>query len=112
MLNKLRSRGFRAASLSTYDFFTLYTTLLHNLIKEKLIDLIQRNFKEKALFTFHAMMEMLSSRLKDIRSTHYGHAKRCAKLSPFFWIIIMLDFALSYTDRLWVFRWVLTVLPL
>ena len=39
-LNKLKSRGFRATSVSTYDFSTLYTTLPHNLIKEKLIKLI------------------------------------------------------------------------
>ena len=36
ILNKLKSRGFLASGLSTYDFSTLYTTLLHNLIKEKL----------------------------------------------------------------------------
>ena len=36
VLNKLKSRGFRATSLSTYDFSTLCTTLPHNLIKEKL----------------------------------------------------------------------------
>ena len=35
VLNKLKSRGFRAASLSIYDFSTLYTTLPHNLGKEK-----------------------------------------------------------------------------
>ena len=28
-----KSRGFRATSLSTYDFSTLYTSLPHNLIK-------------------------------------------------------------------------------
>ena len=33
VLNKLKSRSFRASSLSTYDFSTLYTTLPHNLIK-------------------------------------------------------------------------------
>ena len=41
VLNKLKSRGFRAISLSTYDFSTLYSTLPHNLIKEKLINLIE-----------------------------------------------------------------------
>ena len=41
VLNKLKSRGFRATSLSTYDFSTLFTTLPHNLIKEKLINLIE-----------------------------------------------------------------------
>ena len=30
VLNKLKSRGFRVTSLSTYDFSTLYTTLPHN----------------------------------------------------------------------------------
>ena len=41
VLNKLKSRQFRAFSLSTYDFSTLYTTLPHNLIKEKLNDLTE-----------------------------------------------------------------------
>ena len=31
--------------MSTYDFSTLYTTLPHNLIKDKLIDLIERTFQ-------------------------------------------------------------------
>ena len=31
----------------TYDFSTLYTTLPHNLIKEKLINLIYNNFKRE-----------------------------------------------------------------
>ena len=31
-------------SLSTYDFSTLYPTLPYNLIKDKLIDLIERTF--------------------------------------------------------------------
>ena len=47
VLNKLKSRGFRATSLSTYDFSTLYTSLPHNLIKEKLINLIEWTFKRE-----------------------------------------------------------------
>ena len=43
----MKSRGFRAASLSTYDFSTLYTTLPRNLIKDKLVDLIERIFQRK-----------------------------------------------------------------
>ena len=38
------SRGFLASSLSTYDFSTLYTTLPHNLINEKLTELIEPTF--------------------------------------------------------------------
>ena len=45
ILNKLKSRGFLASGLSTYDFSTLYTTLPHNLIKEKLTELIEQTFK-------------------------------------------------------------------
>ena len=36
-----------STSLSTYVFSTLYTTLPHNLIKEKLLDLIERTFYKK-----------------------------------------------------------------
>ena len=46
VLSKLKDIGYQATSLSTYDFSTctLYTTLPHNLIKEKLIGLIERTF--------------------------------------------------------------------
>ena len=47
VLSQLKSRSFCASSLSSYDFSsTLYTTLPHNLIKEKLVDLIERAFKK------------------------------------------------------------------
>ena len=44
VLNKFKSKNFQASKLSTYDFSTLYTTLSHHLIKDKLIDLINRTF--------------------------------------------------------------------
>ena len=47
ILDKLKARDFNATSLSTYDFSTLYTTLPHNLIKDKLIDLIERTFQRE-----------------------------------------------------------------
>ena len=47
VLSKLKYIGYQATSLSTYDFSTLYTTLPHNLIKEKLLDLIERTFYKK-----------------------------------------------------------------
>ena len=77
VLNKLKYRGFREASLSNYDCSTLYTTLPHNLIKDRLTDLIERTFQRKcSLSILLVMIEMLSSRLKNIKSTHYGHARR------------------------------------
>ena len=47
VLNKLKSRVFRASSLSTYDFSTLYTSLPHNLFKDKLVNLIERTFQRE-----------------------------------------------------------------
>ena len=47
ILDKLKARDFNATSLSTYDFSTIYTTLSHNLIKDKLIDLIERFFQRE-----------------------------------------------------------------
>ena len=54
-INKLKSRGFRAASLSTYDFSTLYTTLPHSLIKDKLVDLIERIFQRECFLLCFSM---------------------------------------------------------
>ena len=53
VLNKLKSRGFRASSLSTYGFSTLYTTLSHNFIKDKLVDLIERTFQREGSLLLH-----------------------------------------------------------
>ena len=47
ILDKLKARDFNATSLSTYDFSTLYTTLAQHLIKDKLIDLIERIFQRE-----------------------------------------------------------------
>ena len=44
--------------MSTYEFSSLYTTLPHNLIKDKLIDLIESTFQREALLTLHIMTEM------------------------------------------------------
>ena len=50
VLSKLHSIK-EAALLSTYDFSTLYTTLPHDLIKNKLITLIEKTFaREKSTF--------------------------------------------------------------
>ena len=45
ILDKLKARYFYATSVSTYNFSTLYTTLSHSLIKDKLINFIERTFQ-------------------------------------------------------------------
>ena len=108
VLNKLKSRGFRATSLSTYDFSTLYTTLPHNLIKENLSGLIKGKV--------HLILPVTKDRLSSLRKTqhdiNFNLIKTCVKPQYTFWIIVILDLAVSYTDKLLVFRWVLIVLLL
>ena len=47
ILNKLKTKGFQASTISTYDFSMLYTTLPHNLIRNQLIDLIENTFRRE-----------------------------------------------------------------
>ena len=60
---------------STYDFSTIYTTLPHNLIKDKLIDLIKEHFREKALLTLHVMTEMHFLLQKNLKNIMHGRVK-------------------------------------
>ena len=79
VLNKLKSRGFRATSLLTYDFSTLYTTLPHNLIKEKLIKLIEWTLKGKVHLILPVTKDRLSSLLKTQNDINFGLVKTCVK---------------------------------
>ena len=110
VLSKLKCRGFRATSLSTYDFCTLYTSLPHNLIKEKTsgfdrVDL-QKGIKTMVYFIWHVMSKRLFSLPLTKIGIHFGHVRMCVTPYPISWIIIILDLEPSYTDKLLEFRWV------
>ena len=76
ILDKLKSRDFNATSLSTYDFSTLYTTLAHNLIKDKLIDLIERTFqKEGSPYLARNDRNAFLLRKKNLKIIMLGHVK-------------------------------------
>ena len=47
ILNELKTKGFQASNISSYDLSTLYTTLQHNLIRNQLIDLIENTFRHE-----------------------------------------------------------------
>ena len=104
MLSKLKCRGFRATSLSTYDFSTLSTTLPHSLIKEKLPDLIELSFKRAlktmVLFIWPVMAEKLFSLPLTKVDIHFGHVRMNSMPYPTSWIIFILDSEPSYTDKL------------
>ena len=110
MLSKLKCRRFCATSLSTYDFSTLYTTLPHNLITEKLLDLIEWTFTRALKTMVHFIWHVITERLFSLPLTkvgiHFGHVRMCATPYPISWIIFILDLGPSYTDKLSEFRWV------
>ena len=52
ILNELKTKGFQASNISTYDFSTLYTTLPHNLIRNQLVDFIENTFRREEALNF------------------------------------------------------------
>ena len=81
ILNKLKSRGFLASGLSTYDFSTLYTTLPHNLIKEKLTELIEQTFnREGSLYLACNDKNAFFLLLNNLNDINCGHVKMCDAL--------------------------------
>ena len=113
VLSKLKDIGYQATSLSTYDFSTLYTTLPHNLIKEKLLDLTERTFyKKEVSYTLLAMIrKRFSLRKTIIEDITFGLVRMYVTPYRFSWTISILGLALSYTDKLLV-PWVQIVLLL
>ena len=75
ILDKLKARDFNATSLSTYDFSTLYTTLPHDLIKDKLIDLIDRTFQREGSPYLDVMTEMHFLLQKNLNNIMHGLVK-------------------------------------
>ena len=103
VLNKLNSTGFHASSLSTYDFSTLYTTLPHNLIKQKL----RVRFKGEALLFLFVMIVMHSLLLTNNNCSNFGLVKTFQTHCHIFQTTFSLDLALSYIDKLCEFRRIL-----
>ena len=85
---------------ATYDFFTFYTTMPHNLIKDKLVGLIEMIFQREGFFILHVMIGMLFSPLMQLEIIINGLVRMYVKLSPFSWTIYILVLDLNYIDKL------------
>ena len=113
ILNKLKSRGFLASNLSTYDFSTLYTTLHHNLIKEKITELIEQTFnRQGSLYLACNNKNAFFLLLNNLNDINCGHVRKCVMLSIFFGQYIYKILTRNYIDKLQIFQWVLIVLVL
>ena len=116
VLSKLKSRGFNATSLSTYDFSTLHTILAINLIKEKLLDLTEHTLKSSTRTKVHTILPVtirkLFSLLQTIEDINFCLVRMYVTPYRIFWIIFTSDLVISDTDKLLVFRWIRIVLLL
>ena len=76
-MNKLKTKGFQASTISTYNLSTLYTSLPHDLIKNQLVDLIENTFrreevlylaciKERAFFPFRKNIININGLVKKV----------------------------------------------
>ena len=89
VLNKLKFRGFLASGLSTYDFSTLYTSLPHNLIKDKLTEIIEQTLnREGSLYLACNDKKCLFLLLYNLNDINCGHVRKCVMRSIIFWTII------------------------
>ena len=100
ILNALMSRGLLASGLSTYDFSTLYTTLPHSQIKEKLTELIEHRFnREGSLYlACHDKLALFTSE-QPKRYKLWS----CQKMYDAFHYLldnIFIRFASNYIDKL------------
>ena len=100
VLNKLKSRGFRASSLSTYDFSTLYFILPHNLIKDKFVNLIERTFPREG--SLYIACNDKNALLTSDAVTNYNlwSCQKVCEALTFLLDNIYIRFALNYIDKL------------
>ena len=99
ILDKLKARDFNATSSSNYDFSTLYTTLPHNLIKDKLIDLIERTFQREG--SPHLACNDRNAFLiqKNLKNIMHGRVTMYVMRRPFYWTTFLFGLAPSCIDK-------------
>ena len=112
VLNKLKSKDFKASTLSTYDFSTLCTTLPHHLMKDKLINLIEHSFsREKALNL--ACNDQRAFFTGDVcKNYNLWSCQKVCEALVYLLDTIFIRFGIKLYRKIIGFRWVLTVLLL
>ena len=81
VVDKLKARDFNTTSLSTYVFFTLYTTLPHISIKDNVLILLKEPSKEKALLTLHATTDTPFSLQESLKYQAWSCQNVCDALT-------------------------------
>ena len=94
--------------MSTYDFSTLRTTLPHNLIKDELMDLIERNFQRECSLYIACNDRHAFITSDAVRNNNLWSCQKVCKALTFFFDNIYIRFG-SKLYRQIVFLWALTV---
>ena len=99
ILDMLKAGDFNGTSLSTYDFSTLYTTLPHDLIKDKLIDLIERTFQREgsAYFAYNDRNAFFTS--ENLKKYQAWSCQNVCDALTFLLDNILFDLAPSCIDK-------------
>ena len=99
--------------MSTYDFSTLYITLPHGLIEEKLIDLVERAFYKGGGLNIACNDKKAFFTSKDhYRGCHLWSCRSVCDALSFLLDRIYIRFGNGLCGGLLVFRWVGVVLLL
>ena len=76
ILNKLKTKGFKASIISTYNFSTLYTTLPHDLITSQLVNLIKNTLRREEVLYLACNDECAFFASEEHKNIFYGHVKK------------------------------------
>ena len=100
VLSKLKSKDFKASTLSTNDLSTLYITLPHHLIKDKFIDLIEHTFsRQKALYL--ACNDQRAFSTSDVyKNYNLSSCQTICEALVYLLDNILLSLELNFTDKL------------
>ena len=95
--NKLKSKGLLASSVFTYDFSTFYTTLTHNLVKEKLTELIKHTFNREGSLYLACNEKRAFLRLNNLKDLNCGHVRKFVTISIIIAYLLILLHATFHT---------------
>ena len=75
--------------VATCNFGSVYTTLPHNLIKEKLTELIEQTFNREGSLYLACNDKMPFLLLNNLNDINCGHVRKCVMRSIIFWTIYL-----------------------